>query len=48
MRQGLSEIRGHEGVMGTLTVLPNRDIEFPTRVVRNRGGALEPVGGLER
>lgn len=48
VRQGLSEIRGYEGVMGTLTVLPNRDIEFPTRVVRNRGGALEPAGGMQR
>jgi len=48
IRQGLAGIQGYEGVMGSLSVLPNRDIEFPTRVVRNERGTLVPVSSSSR
>jgi branched-chain amino acid transport system substrate-binding protein len=40
IRAGLLEIKNYPGVLGSLTVKPNRDIDFPTRVVKNKNGVL--------
>ena len=44
IREGLLEIRGYQGILGELNVESNGEIEFPTRIVQNQGGAIVPVG----
>ena len=43
IREGLQEMNNYPGVLGNLTVKPNRDIDFPTRVMRNQNGVLVSV-----
>ena len=43
IRQGLLEINNYQGVLGQLNVEANGEIEFPTRIVQNRGGIILPV-----
>jgi branched-chain amino acid transport system substrate-binding protein len=43
IRKGLQEIDNHLGVLGKLAVKKNRDIDFPTQVVRNKDGKLTVV-----
>ncbi len=43
IREGLLEIRDYQGILGKLNVEPNGEIEFPTRIVQNRGGVIVPV-----
>ncbi|MDJ0746715.1 MAG: ABC transporter substrate-binding protein [Xenococcaceae cyanobacterium MO_167.B27] len=43
IREGLLEIHDYQGIMGELNVESNGEIEFPTRIVQNQGGAIVPV-----
>ncbi len=43
IREGLLEISDYQGILGKLNVEPNGEIEFPTRIVQNQGGAIVPV-----
>lgn len=43
IREGLLEVRDYPGVLGSLTVQPNRTIKFPIQIVQNKKGVLVPV-----
>ena len=44
LREGLAGLRDYAGVMGSLSMRPNREVDYPTHVVQNRGGKIVRLG----